>query len=194
MTVSRILQTISISTVLGACASAPEPMLYVLDSAAPNNDKAASDILIGLNEVRLPSYARDQKITSLDGRNRVIKDGDHRWASPPEEAVTNKLAATLEDETGARVLVRPIPSGLSTDYNLTVSLDAMLRGQAGEAIVRGQYVIVGLEDSFHLDRFEFSIAPDSQDYDGFMRGVSVALENLCAQIDDELDHLAARSF
>lgn len=189
MDVFRLIQTISIGAILSACASSSDPVFYVLDSASPSSDPGAGDTLISLAEVRLPSYARDQKITSLDGQNRVIKDGNHRWASPPEEAVTSKLAVALEAETSARVLVRPIPSGLVSDYTLTVTLDDLLRGEAGEAIVGGQYIIVGDDSVAYVERFTFTIQAGGRTYAGFMRGVSAALEKLSQQIDNDLDHL-----
>ncbi|MEM6898291.1 MAG: ABC-type transport auxiliary lipoprotein family protein [Pseudomonadota bacterium] len=193
MAVSQIFKTVSAAIGLSACASAPDPVLYVLDTVSPSSDFASGDTLISLAEVRLPSYARDQKITSLDGQNRVVKDGDHRWASPPEEALTLRLAAALEEETGVRVLVRPVPSGLTPDFSLTVSFDELMRGEAGEAIARGQFTLVGFDQISSVERFDFTIQTGDRNYDGFMRGVSRAIERLSEQIGNDLDDFIVQS-
>lgn len=188
MGLKRLIVFSGLTTGLGACASAPEPMLYTL--APPSADAGRSTesaTLIGLSEITLPSYARNPQITTAISSYQISEDDNHRWASPPSEAISERLSAILETEVGAHVLLRPYPSGVRPDLRLTISFTRLLRSDTGGAELAGQYVITELDGGVSVDRFSIFVGAEGQGYVGYMAAVSNGLDRLGEMIASRID-------
>ncbi|MEL7452962.1 MAG: PqiC family protein [Pseudomonadota bacterium] len=188
MALKRLLVFSGLTAGLGACASAPEPMLYTLaPHSADAGRRTESATLIGLSEITLPSYARNPQITTATSPYRISEDDDHRWASPPSEAISDRLSAILETKVGADVLLRPYPSGVRPDLRLTISFTRLLRSENGGAELAGQYVITGLDGDVFIDRFDIFVPSDAPGYVGYMAAVSSGLDRLGGVIARQMD-------
>lgn len=187
MAFKRLLVVLGLTAGLCGCASAPDPKLYTL---APHNSdegtRMQSGILIGMSEITLPSYARNAQITTATGPNRISEDDNHRWASPPSEAISLQLLAILVSETGADVLLRPYPNGVRPDLRITISFSRLLRTEEGGAQLAGQYVITSTNDTVVVDRFDVFVPSLTDDYVGYMSAVSGGLDQLGAEIAERL--------
>ncbi|MEL6568398.1 MAG: PqiC family protein [Pseudomonadota bacterium] len=187
MALKRLLMFSGLTASLGACASAPEPMLYTLvPQTLAESDRANSGAVIGLSEITLPSYARNQQITTASDPYRITEDDNHRWASPPSEAISEQLSAILETETGGDVLLRPYPTGVRPDLRLTISFSRLLRTSDGGADLTGQYIITGMDEDVHIDRFDIRVVSNSDDYVGYMSALSEGLDRLGSEIAGQL--------
>ena len=183
----RLLVFSGLTAGLGACASAPEPMLYTLAPPSSGEDRSAEKrSLIGLSEITLPSYARNQQITTATGRYRLTEDDDHRWASPPSEAISEQLSAMLETQTGGDVLLRPYPTGVRPDVRLTISFSRLLRGADGGAEMTGQYIITSIDNDVHVGRFDIRVGSNTTDYVDYMAALSEGLDRLGGEIASHL--------
>lgn len=183
MALKRLIMFSGLTASLGACASAPEPILYTLAPHSPaEGSRAETATLIGLSEITLPSYARNPQITTATSAYQISQDDDHRWASPPSEAISQQLSAVLESDAGGNVLLRPYPTGVRPDLRLTISFSRLLRTENGGADLAGQYVITGLGDEVSIDRFDIFIPSDTSDYTGYMAAVSEGLDRLGEEI------------
>ncbi|MEO1027536.1 MAG: PqiC family protein [Pseudomonadota bacterium] len=187
MACKRLLVFSGLTAGLGACASAPEPMLYTLAShSSAVGSRSQSGTLIGLSEITLPSYARNQQITTASGLYRLSEDDDHRWASPPSEAISEQLSAVLEAQTGSDVLLRPYPPGVRPELRLTISFSRLLRGSDGGAELSGQYIITSVDDDVHVERFEIRVGSNTTDYVDYMAALSEGLDRLGGEIARQL--------
>ncbi|MEM1036266.1 MAG: PqiC family protein [Pseudomonadota bacterium] len=188
MLYGRLLTLSGLIVGMAACASAPDPMLYTLSPIGASERSGLGDgTLIGLSEITLPSYARNQQITTAISPNRLTENDDHRWASPPSEAISEYLSIVLESETNSDVLVRPYPSGVRPELRLTISFSRLLRRNEGGAELAGQYIITGLGDDVQVSRFDIGIPSKTTDYFGYMEALSEGLDRLGGVIADRID-------
>ncbi len=159
--------------VLAGCASKPAPELYFLDYPGANEKEQQYQEHVGLAQVILPSYARKDKIASLVNRHRIFQDDDHRWAEPPEEAVSVAFTRALESRLNRSVLLQPYPRALAPTLQIKIVFDRFLRGFRGQAELSGQYLLLtGNGDKvIAVSRFQFSVPVDTTEYTSFMEAV-----------------------
>ena len=160
-------------SLLSSCASKPSPSLYFLDQDIGRTTEANYTRSIGLAEVVLPSYARKEKITNLTDRHRLAHDDNHRWAEPPETAVSVAFARALEATLGRAVLLKPYPRSLTPALQIKIVLDRFLRGVEGQADLSGHYFLMNGDggEVLNIVRFQFSVPADSNNYQGYMSAV-----------------------
>lgn len=165
-----------------ACSSAPDPVLYTLADRNLSSAQSVGEDVIGLAELRLPAYARNQQITTAVSSHRIIEDDDHRWATPPSEALMASVSKALEGSTGRTVLKTPYPSGVRPDIRVTISFDRLLRGVNGDAEMVGQFLIQVPDSDVIIKRFDIAVATADDDYEGYMAAVTDALDELSVLI------------
>ena len=173
--------------VVAACASAPDPILYTLADRSPSEGSLVSEQIIGLSELTLPAYARNQQITTAISPYRITEDDDHRWAIPPSEALTTALSKALETSSGSTVLQRPYPAGVRPDIRLSLSFDRLLRGPNGEAEMTGQYLIQSDGQDAEISRFSLRVQSSDKSYEAYMAALSDGLSDLGAEIAAKMD-------
>ncbi|MEM7492985.1 MAG: PqiC family protein [Pseudomonadota bacterium] len=188
MTCGQLLTLSGLIAGIAACASAPDPMLYTLSPiGSSERSRLDNETLIGLSEITLPSYARNQQITTAISPNLVTEEDDHRWARSPSEAISEYLSVVLELETDSHVLLRPYPSGVRPELRLTISFSRLLRRNDGGAELAGQYIITGLGDDVHVNRFDIKVPSKTTGYFDYMQALSEGLERLGGTIADRID-------
>lgn len=187
------LFTVTVATLaLSGCLLSrdPDPELYALAPVTGADTPTSSGPLVGLSEITLPAYARNQQITTAVTAVNLVEDDDNRWAVPPTEAVTNAIAQSLEVELSGTVVVRPYPRGVAPQVRVQVSFDRLLRSQAGGADISGQYIVVGEGDALRVERFALEIGSTTDGYAAYMEAMTRALEALSAQIADDVADVA----
>ncbi|MEM8981566.1 MAG: PqiC family protein [Pseudomonadota bacterium] len=170
---------------IAACATAPPPTLYKLPLPSPVDSSDDRALTIAIADVELPAYARSNLIASIDADYRIDLDDNHRWASPPAEAITRTLAAHLERQLDADVLVRPYPRTFQPQLTVTVQFDEFVRSADGAALMRGRAVL-DIAGSRGIEIVRFSIrqsASATRIYSAYMTGVSKGLMQLAERID-----------
>lgn len=182
-----LLFAAGLSALVASCASAPDPVLYTLADLNVPKSAITNDQIIGLSELSLPAYARNQQITTAIAPYRISEDDDHRWAAPPSEALTAALSKALENSSGSTVLERPFPNGVRPDIRLSLKFDRFLRGADGEAEMAGQYLIQTPNRAAQINRFSITVPSSGDGYEAYMAALSRGLTELGSQIAAELD-------
>ena len=182
MPAKRVLITLGVAAIVVSCSSAPDPILYTLMDNDLPSPSITNDQIIGLSELTLPAYARNQQITTAISDYRISEDDDHRWAAPPSEALTAALSRALEDNSGSTVLQRPFPAGVRPDVRLTLSFDRLLRGADGEAEMMGQYLLQRKGSDPEISRFSIIVPSTGGSYEAYMAALSTGLTELAAEI------------
>lgn len=187
MAMKHSLLGLGFSAFIVSCSSSPDPILYTL--ADPNLYESAitNAQIIGLSELNLPAYARNNQITTAISPYRISEDDDHRWAAPPSEALTAALSMALENSSGSTVLQRPFPPGVQPDIRLSLTFDRLLRGADGEAVMRGQYLIQSPGRDADINRFSIAVPSSGGSYEAYMAALSIGLAELGSTIAGELD-------
>lgn len=177
-----LLLTLGTLVSVAACSSSPDPILYTL--AAPDVSAVFSEErkIIGLSELSLPAYARNSQITTALSEYRLSEDDDHRWASPPSEALTAALSKTLERSTGDIVIQSPYPSGVQPDIRVSITFDRILRGQGGRAEMSGQYFMQNGRQAPEINRFSIVISSSDSSYEAYMAALSEGMNELSLEI------------
>ena len=178
MTMKRALITLGLSAFVASCSSSPDPFLYTLADSIVPESTITNEQIIGLSELTLPAYARNQQITTAISPYRISEDDDHRWAAPPSEALTAALSKALEKNSGSTVLQRPFPAGVRPDVRVSLTFDRMLRGAEGEAEMSGQYLIQSAAGDAEISRFSIIVATSSDSYEAYMASLSTGLNKL----------------
>lgn len=171
---------------LCACSSAPDPILYTLASSTISTGTFEDGRIIGLSELELPAYARNQQITTAMSAYQIYEDDNHRWASPPSEALTSALSKALERSAGQTVLQRPYPAGVRPEVRVSISFDRLLRGANGHAEMSGQYLVQFDRGATRVKRFSISAPSTDSSYQAYMSALSRGLLELADQIGEEL--------
>lgn len=178
---------ICLSAVVASCSSAPDPVLYTLADLSLQERTTTNDQIIGLSELTLPAYARNQQITTALSPYRISEDDNHRWAAPPSEALTAALSKAVEQSTGGTVLQRPYPAGIRPEIRLTLTFDRLLRGPDGEAEMAGQYLVQAANDDVRINRFSITVPSAGDSYEAYMTALSLGLSELGAEIAAQVD-------
>lgn len=186
MPISRLLIAVGVSAFVASCSSSPDPILYTL--ADPNLSESAitNPQIIGLSELNLPAYARNNQITTAISPYRISEDDDHRWAAPPSEALTAALSKALENSSGSTVLQRPFPTGVRPDIRLSLTFDRLLRGADGEAEMSGQYLLQNPGYDAEISRFSITVPSSGDSYEAYMAALSSGLTELGTKIAAQL--------
>ncbi|MEL7110197.1 MAG: PqiC family protein [Pseudomonadota bacterium] len=186
MPMKPMLLTLGLGAFIASCSSAPDPVLYTLaDQTLPENT-ITNDQIIGLSELTLPAYARNQQITTAISPYRISEDDDHRWAAPPSEALTAALSKALENSSGSTVLQRPFPAGVRPDVRLSLTFDRLLRGENGEAEMSGQYLLQSPGSDAEISRFSITVPSSGDSYEAYMAALSRGLTELGTEIAAQL--------
>jgi len=180
-----------LALIVSSCAilPSPEPEFYALAPIAGASSETAAahnGFLIGLSEITLPAYARNQQITTAASPVQIVEDDDHRWAVPPTEAVTNALARSIETHAGATVVQTPFPRGIEPTVRVQVSFDRLLRSRQGGAHIAGQYIVVRDGGAVSVIRFDIDEASSGTAYAAYMAAMASALDDLSAMIANEI--------
>ena len=175
MTIVHKFGLLGASLAVAACSTAPDPILYTLGDQPQLRRSDRSQSIIGLSEVILPAYARNAQITTEVSAHRVVEDDDHRWAVPPAEAITSALVTILETTTGESVVRRPFPGGINPEDRIYIEFERLLRGNTGEAILSGRYIILTRDAGSIVQAFDIIVPATNDDYEHYMSSLSVGL-------------------
>lgn len=183
-----VLMMSVVLAVCGGCSSRPEPKLYLLSDGQEGVAVLTASTLVGLGDIALPAYARQQDIAFVSGDLRVERTDEHRWAVPPAEAISAALSRALEHDLRGPVAPRPYPRGYNPDIQVQVSFDRFLMGPDGQAELQGQYIIVGRERSArqHTQRFQLAVPANGPGYAGFMGAMERGLGQLAVLIGADI--------
>ncbi|MTI42526.1 hypothetical protein JM93_03168 [Roseibium hamelinense] len=185
MILKLLVASLALSGLMACVPSAP-PSLFLVEAhtssaAQPKHPKITR---VGLLAVKLPTYARSEKIASRTNSNQIVQDDNNRWAEPPEEAVTRTLSASLEHKLSADVTIEPLPRGLDPSLRVAVRFDRFLRTPTGGVEMTGQYALQTGDgrDVVDLQRFSINVPSKGTSYDAFFEAVSTGLTQLGDQI------------
>ncbi|MEQ8660167.1 MAG: PqiC family protein [Gammaproteobacteria bacterium] len=110
---------------LGGCARAPAPTLYLLDSPRePVPPAADAGPVIGLAPLDLPSYLDRPQIVARAGAHRIDASEQHLWAEPLARGAARVLTASLSAALGSnRVYRLPRRHPLALDWRVEIDID-----------------------------------------------------------------------
>ncbi len=111
-----------ITALLTACATSPPTRFYTLTAtAAPAATPSA--LVVAVGPVTLPATVDRPEIVVSAGRNELIPDDFHRWASPLQDNFSRVIAEDLGLILGSpRVGQFPPALGVDTDYRVFVDV------------------------------------------------------------------------
>ncbi|MCG8441346.1 MAG: PqiC family protein [Caulobacterales bacterium] len=168
-----------------ACSSAP-PQLYLLSAPTPAETAAPEGryAVVGLAELTLPAYGRGEKIVSQGEGEQLLRDDDHRWAEPPEEALTRAVSRALRSRIAASVVAEPFPRGLDPDLRVLIRFDRFLRAADGRSEMAGQFVLMSGDGRAvrRIEAFDIAMAGRGEGYSAYVDAVSRSVDELTARI------------
>ena len=175
------------AVLLAGCSTAPDPVLYMLNTHTATPPAAANGPKISLAEIGLPSYARSSLIVSDDGQGRVRLDDNHRWAAAPAEAITAALAQRLEHTLDATVLVQPLPRDYRPAFTIRVVFERLVRTAEGGSAMSGRALISDTQRrDVYVVRFDTRIGAADATYTSYMASVREALTELAGRIGEQI--------
>jgi len=201
----RILKRITAMAVLSGCLagciglggpSDPVRFFTLSESGFASDSQApeASQVLVGLEEVVLPSYLAGKEIAVRLGENEIRYSSNNRWAERPVHAVTRLLEhaiASRSERTGDVVSV-PWPDSAMPERVVSIEILSMEAQEKPEELVklRLQWELRSGDGTTLLKRGEYDFEEtewSAKDYAGLMDVFSLGLEQAAAEIAMDVD-------
>lgn len=195
----RLLTGLCLLSMLAACFSGPPPKLYLLE-APPENPGVAIDRqsvinALGISAVKLPGYAGDDRIASLNSDGSVVQIDGHRWAEDPEAAITRLLSARLRYHAGGTVLIEPWPRDYKPGARVEIVFDRLLREPLGGVDMAGQILLLSGDGRQLLESLTFEIIHlgSTTDQSAFFRATAQGIDDVSRMAVDALAALRQKS-
>ncbi len=167
---------------LSACVSGPPPTRYLLEPLATTAmDTNTTELdAIGLATLVVPGYVKDNSIARRGIGATLVFDESSQWAEDPDVSLTRTLAESLRLQTGADVLVEPLPRGFEPHVRVEVVLDRLLAESGGVADMSGQVRLISGDGRDLLSVFPFRLLQRgrSDGYDGFFDAIAIGMDDL----------------
>ena len=141
---SRLIATISLMILIGACGSSPPVHYYSLTALETDYSRdAEGSLAIGVGPLRLPDYLERTRIVTRRGDSEVIVDDFNRWAEPVEDAI-HRIIATNVDSLLDDVIVVGFPYNHYADMNGQVigRIDRFDTDENGRVVLLAQWGIL----------------------------------------------------
>jgi uncharacterized protein len=167
---------------LGACGG--NSAQYLFDPVPTDTRIRTSVQSVVIQDVTVPEYANNQEIAVLGSDGAVRTDSDVLWAEIPSDAISNGIARSLSEITGATVAADPWPLEAIPDMRLEVRIERMIADDAGRFVFAGQYFLSPDGRNFRSATGRFNIVEpmDTNGYPGIARAGSRAVTRLSEQI------------
>ena len=181
-------KTLLVATLLAcltACGSTAASRFYVLTPAAPADDGAASDLVVGVELLGLPgSVDRPQMVSSVDPNERTLAEFD-RWAEDLGANMARVVRQNLEQALGSPVYEVPSRWMPAADFQVGLEIIAFDGQPEGACVVEARWHLTDGSGNFvatHHARFE-----NNADEDGY-GGVADAMSRNLADLSDAMAH------
>ncbi len=183
----RLIFTVLTAALLSACAAAPGPVSYLLDTEARPTGALSGDV-IGLREIELPLYARRTQIAVLGPGGEATLNEDNRWAEEPPRAASRQVAPILAAQLRRPVVVEPWPQGVSPKLRVDIDVDYFIGALGGDIQLGGQYRLVraAAPSDARILTFEYVEALNGETFADLVKGHNRALTRLAEDIAREL--------
>jgi hypothetical protein len=135
-----------IAALMTACATPPPTRFYTLTAtAAPA--AAPSPVVVSVGPVTLPATVDRPEIVVSAGRNELMPDDFHRWASPLQDNFSRVIAENIGLILGSpRVGRFPQPPGLEADYRVFVDVRAFNSTLGEAAAIEATWTVRRMKD------------------------------------------------
>lgn len=174
------------SLLLVGCSSSPAATSYILGSSSAPGSPVVKPIgvnRIGVDSVRVPSYAQSKEIAMLNSDNTLTTDDNHLWAEAPEETIQRMISQGLRQTTGLEVIASPYPRGMDADARVQVRFDHLVQTET-IAKISGQFIITDGRgrEVVKIEDFDYSRPLNGASYSGFVDTVNDAIAQLIGDI------------
>jgi hypothetical protein len=176
---------------LGGCARAPAPQLYVLDlpPAAARPDMHNGPV-VGIAPLALPRYLDRPQIVTRDGSHRLEASDSHMWAEPVALGAARVLDNSLATALGSdRIYRLPTRHPVTLDWRVEIDIDRFdgtleraVTLEARWSLFRGS---TSTPTATQLTRIE--VALDNPDHAALVAAQTRALDRLGAEIAAAID-------
>lgn len=180
---------VALAFVLSGCGGrSTGPRFHLIDRVPVEVDYPVDIGTIGLMEVIMPRYARDERISTLEPDGSVIRHDEDRWADIPERAVTDAVAAGLREALGSTVVVDPWPLELRPALRIETRIDRMIGSLGGDLAFSGQYRIVDSASSklIDIETFDYAIPVGGETFGALGAAHGRASAQLAAEIAERI--------
>lgn len=188
---SNIAVATLVALSLTACISGPPPTRYLLEPFMTTEvvPSQASVESIGLAALVVPGYVKANSIARRGAGATLVFDDSSQWAEDPDAALTRALAESLRLQSGADVLIEPLPRGFEPQARVEVVLDRMLAESGGVADVSGQVRLISGNGRELLSVFPFRLLQRGRGkgYDGFFDALAIGMDDLARLIIKALE-------
>lgn len=135
-----------ITAFLTACATSPPTRFYTLTAtAAPAATPSA--LVVAVGPVTLPATVDRPEIVVSAGRNELIPDDFHRWASPLQDNFSRVIAEDLGLILGSpRVGRFPPALGVDADYRVFVDVRSFNSTLGEAAAIDAMWTVRRMKD------------------------------------------------
>ena len=171
---------------LGGCARAPAPQLYVLGSPASAGRVGADNgPVVGIAPLVLPRYLDRPQIVTRDGIHRLSASDSHMWAEPVALGAARVLGNSLAAALGSnRVYRLPARHPVTLDWRVEVDIDRFEGGLDTAVTLEARWSLFRADTrtpaATRLSRID--VAPNGRDHSALVAAQTHALERLGAEI------------
>ncbi|MEM6532190.1 MAG: PqiC family protein [Myxococcota bacterium] len=181
MHISFVLSVLTLSVI--GCVNS-NPSLYLLEPKPLNElSSFSSDLRIGVQQVRLPDYARDARFVEQQKDGSLVHVEEHRWAEAPTRALTRALSMNLHELTGRPVFGEPFPDNFRPTVHVSVDFLEFDSTRSGEVRMRGHFIVrKGIDGEPELERFAVRKKVEGESFGDVKNAVAVAIAELATSI------------
>ena len=184
---SFLILALILSFAIGGCLQQKAlPLHYHTLSSVPDAHERISaaipDVMLGPIEV---ASTLDQKlIVRQKTSNSLSLAEQHRWAGDLPEMITDVLLTNLSLELGSEKLYTYLHGSTIEGLQVEVYFLHFEGDKDGLAKISARWKVSSIQDQtiLYSNLFTYTIEPETNDYDGLAKGLSLGLSHLSKEI------------
>lgn len=137
----QLLIATAMLAALASCSNGEKTARYLIDPPAPAERLPNRLGTAELKDVSLPEYASGDEVSWQTPDGAVRSNTRQLWADDPQRAVTQTLARTISDISGATVIAEPWPLAEPPRRTVEVRVEKALAQARGGYRLSGRYFV-----------------------------------------------------
>lgn len=140
----HIIVILMLSVLLAACGKSRQPDFYILNpiSAKVGAANRYTTLKIGIEAIRVPSFAEKPQLMIYDSDNRVQLDEYHQWVTSLDKNIKSVIKANFNTLLpGVAMEDAPWDLEFNPDYNVQIDIIDFKIDVRGNSSLRASYVL-----------------------------------------------------
>lgn len=196
MTPLAAIPLVLATLLVGACASAPPPTLYVLTAMAPAPApgplRSDARRVVALGPVTVPDYLDRADMVRRVSDDRLDVSDSERWGETLRSGLQRVLAADLANRLGSGYWVSSGGRANQPEFEIPVDIESFERDGAGHAVLTASWEIRPPGGERPLRQRKTYTRSPAGDTGAQVRALSANLDDLAADLAAALGTVRAR--